>query len=119
MILVDTSVWAEHIRSGLPSLRAALENGEVMTHDFVIGELLLGHIKRGAAFMLMMDLLPRAATCEHDEIRALVRSARLEGTGIGWVDAHVLASCRLAGAALWTLDRAQQAAAARAQTRVV
>ncbi len=119
MILVDTSVWAEHIRSGVPALQVALEQGEVAMHDFVVGELLLGHIKRGATFMLMLDLLARVPTCEHAEVEALVRSARLEATGIGWVDAHLIASCRLAGTSLWTLDRAQRSAAARASIAVV
>lgn len=63
MILVDTSVWAEHIRSSVVALQGVLDQGEAAVHDFVIGELLLGHIKRGATFMMMLDHLARTPAC--------------------------------------------------------
>ncbi len=119
MILVDTSVWAEHIRSSVAALRAALEANDVVVHEFVAGELALGHIKRGAEFLALMDLIRRVPTCEHSEVLALVRSARLEGSGIGWVDAHVIAACRVTGTDLMTFDRAQRSAGVRAGVRVI
>ena len=106
MILVDTSPWVDHLRRGNRRLAALLEAGEVVGHPFVIGELGLGNLQNRAAVLEYLARLPAAPLAEHHEVLALVERRRLMATGIGWVDAHLLASSLLAEIPLWTFDRA-------------
>ena len=107
MVLVDTSVWVrflagtEPFASGLDQL---LESDDVAAHDLVEGELLIGD--RGGRPLLLASYqkLPRAPTLSHDEALVLVRSRKLHGRGIGWVDVHMLTSALVARAPLWTAD---------------
>lgn len=110
MILVDSSVWVEHLRSGDAELAAALADGLVLGHRWVIGELALG----GASpeVQQLIGQLPQAEHASDDEVMVLISSAVLAGRGIGWVDAALLASARLTpGARLRTRDRRLRAAA--------
>ena len=111
MILVDTSAWVDHLRRGNERLRTLLEDGEVASHPFVIGELTLGDLRQHAEILEYLDNLPTAPLARQDEVLTFVERHRLMGTGIGWVDAHLLASSRLGNVSLWTLDKrlAQQA----------
>lgn len=106
MILVDTSVWVDHLRRGDAQLASLLENASVLVHPFVIGEIACGSLAdRGAVLGLLQDL-PRAAVADESELLAFVDAKRLFGKGIGFVDAHLLASVALAGRAwLWTRDK--------------
>jgi predicted nucleic acid-binding protein len=110
MLLVDTSVWIDHFRQYDARLGDALEAGEVLTHPFVIGELACGHLKRRETVLGLLEQLPSAKSAEHEELLGLVESAGLKGTGIGWMDAHLLASALLSGSDLWTKDAALQRA---------
>jgi hypothetical protein len=112
-VLVDTSVWVAHLRRGLPRLVAALETERVETHPFVLGELALGRIRRRAEILSLLDAIPQVPAASHDEVLALIEARGLAGSGIGWVDAHLLASTLLARTTLWTLDRQLAAVAAR------
>lgn len=113
MILVDTSVWVEHLRAGDERLRALLDGGEVLVHPFVIGELALGNFRGRAAFLRDLQDLPNAILAEDDEVLDLIDREALSGRGIGYVDAHLLAAARLTpDARLWTRDRRLQAVAA-------
>lgn len=106
MILVDTSVWIDHLRRGDASLTHALQTGLVLCHPFVIGELACGHLRRRAQVLGAMDALPSAPVATHREALVFVERHALAGRGIGWVDAHLLASTALAGGAkLWTRDK--------------
>lgn len=105
MILVDTSPWVDHLRRGNQRLAALLDDGEVVCHRFVIGELAVGNLANRAAILEYLSNLPAAPVAEHDEVLALVERRRLVGAGIGWVDAHMLASSLLARVTLWTLDQ--------------
>ncbi len=105
MILVDSSVWVEHLRRGHPRLAALLEEGEVVTHPFVIGELALGRLAPRAEILALLANLPRVDVAEHAEVLSLTERHALFGRGIGWVDAHLLASAALSRAGLWTFDR--------------
>lgn len=113
MILVDTSVWVDHLRRGDVALQQALEHGEVLTHPWVLGELALGGVTvRGPAFALLSKL-PAAATATTGEVLILIEQRELAGRGIGYVDAHLLASALVTpGATLWTRDRRLRDAAA-------
>jgi predicted nucleic acid-binding protein len=106
MILADSSIWIDHLRSNDPTLQALLENEEIVTHPFVIGELSLGHIPRYDEIMKMLSDLPTISRADGGEVRHLIRSRRLYGTGIGYVDAHLLASIMISRSdRLWTRDR--------------
>jgi predicted nucleic acid-binding protein len=107
LILVDTSVWIEFLRRAPPraDLREVLELGEVVTHPFVIGELALGGLGRRRAQILSdLRLLPGLPAASDAEVLDLIDARALAGRGIGWVDAHLVASALLAAARLWTLD---------------
>jgi len=104
MTLVDTSVWIDHLRVGNRMLRSLLENGEVVAHPFV-GELACGTLRNRKEILTLLQALPEAQVAEHEEVMRVVEREQLYGQGIGWMDAHLLASARLSRAALWTLDR--------------
>ena len=114
-MLVDTSVWIDHLRRGNTTLAALLERGEVLCHPFVIGELACGILRNRAEILSLLEALPQAALADHAEVLGFLEKHGLPGEGIGWIDAHLLASARLARAALWTYDRALASAAARAK----
>jgi predicted nucleic acid-binding protein len=116
VILVDTSVWIDYLR-GVPraaSLADHLEVNEVLVHPFVRGELALGRVSaRAAAVLEGMELLPSLRPVDDDEVLAMVRERRLAGSGIGWVDAHLLGAALAARADLWTFDRSLARVAAK------
>lgn len=105
MILVDTSVWVEHLRSGVVELAALLERGEVLIHPWVIGELACGDQLDRHRVLTLLQGLPAAPTASDAEVLMLIETHQLMGRGIGWIDAHLLASALLARAPLWTHDR--------------
>ena len=112
MILVDTSVWADHFRDLDVELVRSLEAGEVLAHPFVIGEIAMGNLKARAAVIEALSALPAAPVASDAEALAFVDRHALHGRGIGWIDVHLLASARLAdGARLWTRDKRLRAAA--------
>ncbi|HJX14939.1 MAG TPA: PIN domain-containing protein [Candidatus Deferrimicrobiaceae bacterium] len=104
-MLVDTSVWVDHFRRRNAALAERLNRGEVRSHPFVTGELSCGNLRRRKEILSLLTALPRAAVAGHEEALAFVEANRLMGRGIGWVDVHLLASARLTGIPLWTLDR--------------
>ena len=105
MIVVDTSVWIDHLRRGDPSLVDALEAGQVLVHPFVVGELACGNVANGAEVLGRLRALPRASVAGEDETLAFIERRKLMGRGIGYIDVHLLASAALDGAELWTRDR--------------
>jgi predicted nucleic acid-binding protein len=105
MILVDTSVWIDHLRSGNQRLKAMLLENVVLTHPFIIGELACGSLKNRQTIMSLLRTLPEAVSADHEEVLLVLEDEHLHGCGIGWIDAHLLASARLSRAGLWTLDR--------------
>ena len=105
-MLVDTSVWIEHLRKGHAGLAAGLERGEVCTHPFVIGELACGGLRQRGEVLDLVSALQACEEVEHGEVLAMLEAHRLMGSGLGWVDVHLLAAARLSGERLWTLDRA-------------
>ena len=112
MILVDTSVWVDHLRRGHEALAGLLEAGNVLAHPFVIGELALGNIPRRDLVLRALHDLPQASVATDREVLHLVDQHLLFGLGIGYIDAHLLAAVLLtAGAGLWTRDRRLERAA--------
>ena len=112
MILVDTSVWIKHFRAGSERLKALLLDGQVLCHPFVVGELACGALQKRSEILSMLKALPAAHLLEHEEVLSFLEPRRLCGRGIGWVDAHLLASTLLTGCGLWTLDKPLRRAAA-------
>jgi hypothetical protein len=113
VILVDTSVWVDHLRRGNARLAARLVGGEVTCHPFVVGELACGRLRRRQEILALLGVLPAVPIAEHDEVLGFLEAHDLPGSGIGWVDVHLLASAKLAATPFWTLDR-RAAAVARA-----
>jgi predicted nucleic acid-binding protein len=113
VILVDTSVWIDHLRSGEPSLAAILESGQVMMHPFVLGELACGNLANRSEVLKLLGDLPAAPTATDTEVLGFIENRALMGRGIGYIDVHLLAATALAGdAQIWTRDRRLAAAAA-------
>ncbi len=113
MILADTSVWIEHLRSG-NSLGDALISGLILVHPAVAGELACGNLRNRAKILGDLQRLPRAVAAADEEVLRLIDSRKLWGHGIGWIDAHHIASALLTGCRLWTLDRRLRRAASAA-----
>ena len=113
MILVDTSVWVEHLRKGSARLTSLLADGEVLLHPFVIGELACGQLRNRTEILGLLSALPRTIAATHEEVLRLVETERLHGRGLGWVDVHLLASARLSQCALWTMDKSLALAVTR------
>ena len=111
MILVDSSVWVDHLRRGNARLSRVLVDGHVVTHPFVVGELACGWLSRRAEILRLLATLPRVVIADHDEVLRLVEQAQLHGRGLGWVDVHLLTSAVLSRSSLWTMDRALARAA--------
>jgi len=106
MVLVDTSVWIDHLRVGDRTLSGLLEGGSVLSHPWIIGEVALGNLRDRAEVLGLLGALPKAAVATDDEVRWLIDHQALHGTGIGWVDAQLLASVKLTpGARAWTKDK--------------
>jgi hypothetical protein len=105
MILVDTSVWVGHLRKGNDLLSLLLDQGLVLIHPFIIGELACGSMVNRREILGLLESLPGVGRAEHAEILHLVEAKRLNGQGIGWVDAHLLASAMISHSFLWTSDK--------------
>lgn len=105
MVLVDTSVWIDFLRKGDPLLTDLLNEGEVITHTYVIGELRLGNIPKRKSFLSLIEDLPRCRQAADEEVTFLIEENKLHGKGIGYIDAHILASAMISSSPLWTLDK--------------
>lgn len=114
MILVDTSVWVDHLRQGDAELKALLDAGQVFAHSFVIGELALGNLQNRKMILNALRDLPQACVATDAEVLRFIDQETLYGAGIGYIDAHLLAAVRLSpGSRLWTRDKRLFAAATR------
>jgi predicted nucleic acid-binding protein len=106
MILVDTSVWVDHLRKGSVRLNSLLLNAGVLVHPFVIGELACGNLHDRNRILNLLDNLPASKMARDQEVLFFIEQNNLMGRGIGYIDAHLLASVSLSNPArLWTVDR--------------
>jgi predicted nucleic acid-binding protein len=114
VILVDSSVWVDHLRSGDTTLARLLDDGRVIAHPFVVGELALGSLRQRELILTALQDLPQAVVASDVEVLRFINQQALYGLRIGYVDTHLLASVRLtAGGSLWTRDKRLQAVADR------
>jgi predicted nucleic acid-binding protein len=106
LILVDTSVWIDHLHKTIPALAEALERENVLTHPFVIGELACGQLTKRREILDLISKLPSCIAADDEEALHFIERHRLWGKGIGLIDVHLLASVVLTPAAqLWTTDK--------------
>lgn len=110
-MLVDTSVWIDHVRRPDPRLVALLDANDVDVHPFVIGELACGHLRPRDELARLLHQLPWLPTIEHEEAMMFLAQHHLHNRGVGWIDVHLLASTMLARTSLWTHDRHMAAVA--------
>jgi len=114
MILADTSVWIDHLRKRDAALVRLLDTNEIVIHPLIVGELALGNLKHRQVVLEALNLLPSAVVASHEETLEFIEKSQLQGFGIGYVDAHLLAATRLTGGAtIWTRDRKLRSAALR------
>ncbi|MHB8771027.1 MAG: type II toxin-antitoxin system VapC family toxin [Syntrophales bacterium] len=105
MVLVDTSVWVSHLRDGNTELANLLNDGMVICHPLIVGELACGNLKDRTVILSFLQLLPMSIEAEHEEVLSFIENSRLMGKGIGYADVHLIASAVLTGVPIWTLDK--------------
>jgi predicted nucleic acid-binding protein len=106
LILADTSVWIDHLRSGNQEMRKQLKQGRIVIHPFIIAELALGSLQQRAQTLSLLDLLPQVRVAQLNEVRAMIEARRLYSLGIGLTDAHLIAAVFLnPSTVLWTKDK--------------
>lgn len=112
VVLIDTSVWVDHLRAGDRTLAALLHDGVALVHPFVIGELACGNLRNRNEILGLLGDLPSAPMASEREALHLIQERALMGRGIGYLDVHLLAAVMLAaGSRLWTRDRRLHAVA--------
>jgi predicted nucleic acid-binding protein len=113
-VLVDTSIWANHIDHSDPTLRILLDDGRVLIHPYVIGELAMGNLKQRDLILRELNKLRSAVLAKDQEVLSFIHIHKLFGSGIGYIDAHLLASTQLTPETkLWTRDRRLRESAER------
>ena len=114
MIIIDTGIWIDDLRSPDPLLASLILDLQGLLHPYVLGEIALGSLPRRDVYLRAMRQLPRPAVARQHEVARLIESENLHGSGVGFVDAHLLASCKLTpGGKLWTRDKRLLAQAQR------
>lgn len=105
MILVDSSIWIDHINKGEPNLHSYLQLDEALMHPHVLGEIALGSFRDRTRWLPRLEILPLAKLADDDHVLHLIESRSLYATGVGYTDAHLLASCMLMHCGIWTRDK--------------
>ncbi len=105
MVLVDTSVWVSHLREGDVGLEKLLNDGEVVCHPFIIGEIACGNLKNRSEILTHLQSLPKAILAEDAEVLEFIENHQLMGKGLGYIDVHLMAAAVLTDVPLWTFDK--------------
>ena len=105
MVLVETSVWIAHFRSGNAFLERLLIDGEVLCHPLIVGELACGNLKNRREILALLKTLPMTSSAENDEVLHFIENKKLMGLGLGIIDMHLLVGALLTNAILWTRDK--------------
>ena len=105
MVLVDTSVWVSHLRDGNVGLEKLLNDGKVVCHPFIVGELACGNLKNRYEILTYLQSLPMTILAEDEEVLKFIENNQLMGKGLGYIDIHLIASAVLTDVPLWTLDK--------------
>jgi predicted nucleic acid-binding protein len=104
LVLVDTSVWVNFLRSGNSALEKLLDEGLVHIHDFITGELACGNLHNRQEILSTLALLPHLSQASHKEVLHLIEIEKLMGKGLSYVDLHLIASAQIATIPIWTMD---------------
>jgi predicted nucleic acid-binding protein len=106
VILADTSIWIDHLRSGNTEMSKQLQQGRIVIHPFIVAELALGSLRKRAQTLALLDLLPHVRLPQLAEVRQMIEARRLYSLGIGLIDAHLIASLFInSPTLLWTRDK--------------
>ncbi len=105
MILVDTSIWVDHLRTGDAHLEQLLLKTKVLIHPYIIGELACGNLYQRDQVLMLLKALPKVSHARSDEVLLFIEEFQLMGIGVGWIDCHLLASAKLDTVPLWTRDK--------------
>lgn len=105
MILIDTSIWIRHFKSPNERLVSLLSDNQVAIHEFIIGELACGQLKFREEILELLQTLPLLPTLSHEEVLYMINKRKLYGSGIGWVDAHLVASTLVTKNHVWSYDK--------------
>ena len=105
MVLVDTSIWVDHLRSGHPHLTALLIRNAVSAHPWIVGEIACGNIQNRAEVLKRLRMLPPVTVAREDEVLFFIEKHQLMGKGIGYIDAHLVAAAIAQGLKFWTRDK--------------
>lgn len=105
MVLVDTSVWIDHLRNSNSALIELLKDGKICCHPFIKGELACGNIKNRENFFELLDNLYFLNLVTEKEALFFLNKNQLHGKGLGWIDIHLLASSLMNNVKLFTLDK--------------
>lgn len=105
MILADTSIWIDHLRKADADFAEQLNQGQVVMHPAIMGEILLGSLSNRTSLETALSEMPQALQASDKEVMFFINTAKVYGRGIGWVDTHLLVSARLTGARLVTRDK--------------
>lgn len=105
MVLVDTSMWVRHLREGGQDLERLLNDGEVMCHPFIVGQLACGNLRNRHEVLSLLQLLPMATQAEHEEVLQFIEQNHLMGKGLGYIDVHLSAFAVLTGVPMLTHDK--------------
>ena len=112
MILADTSIWIDHLRSENTEMRKRLTQGDIVIHPFIIAELALGSLRERIKTLALLDLLPQVRVAHLSEVRLTIEARHLYSLGIGLIDAHLIASVFInSSTLLWTRDKRLRKAA--------
>jgi predicted nucleic acid-binding protein len=105
MVLVDTSVWVSHLREGNVGLEKLLNDGKVVCHPFIVGELACGNLKNRHEILTYLRSLPLTILAEDEEVLKFIEDNQLMGKGLGYIDVHLIVSAVLTDVPLWTFDK--------------
>jgi predicted nucleic acid-binding protein len=112
LILADTSIWIDHLRSGNKEMRKHLDQGQIVIHPFIVAELALGSLQKRPPTLALLDHLPQVRVAHMREVRLMIEARRLYSLGIGLTDAHLIASVFInPSTLLWTKDKPLRKAA--------
>jgi len=105
MVLVDTSVWVSHLRDGSVGLEKLLNDGEVVCHPFIVGELACGNLKNRHEILAFLQSLPMTILAEDGEVLKFIENHQLMGKGLGYIDVRLIAAAVLTDVPIWTFDK--------------